>query len=85
MAGNVATFCSTHKVLIFLKEQVMDYMQRVENLKYMLGRFSMLFADMYAERPHKAQLECGRGDDGFGNVVRKDLNGYKAALAFIEA
>ena len=61
----------------------MDYMQRVENFKYMLGRFSMLFADMYAKRPHKAQLECGRGDDGFGNVVRKDLSAHKAALEFI--
>ena len=46
-------------------------------------RFSMLFSDMYAKRPHKAQLECGRGDDGFGNVVRKDLSAYKAALEFI--
>ena len=36
----------------------MDYMQQVEHFKYMLGRFSMLFADMYAKRPHKAQLEC---------------------------
>ena len=61
----------------------MDYMQQVEHFKYMLGRFSMLFADMYAKRPHKAQLECGRGDDGFGNVVWKDLSAHKAALEFI--
>ncbi len=60
----------------------MDYMQRIENLKYMLGRFSMLFADMYALRPHKAQLECGRCDDGYGNVVWKDLSGHKATLEF---
>ena len=65
------------------REQDMNYMQRVENFKYMLGRFSMLFSDMYAKCPHKAQLECGRGDDGFGNVVRKDLSAHKAALEFI--
>ena len=61
----------------------MDYMQRVENLKYMLGRFSMLFADMYAKRPHLAQVECGRGDDGFGNIVWKDLSGHVATRQFI--
>ncbi|MBS0371788.1 MAG: hypothetical protein JSS57_21610 [Proteobacteria bacterium] len=62
----------------------MDYMQRVENFKYMLGRFSMLFADMYAKRPHKAQLECGRCDDGFGNIVRKNFDGHIAAQAFVQ-
>ena len=62
----------------------MDYMQRVENFKYMFGRFSMLFSDMYAKRPHKAQLECGRGDDGFGNVVRKNFDGHIAAQAFVQ-
>lgn len=61
----------------------MEYMQRVDNLKYMLGRFSMLFSDMYAKRPHKAQIECGRGDDGYGNVVWKDLSAHKAALEFV--
>ena len=62
----------------------MDYMQRVDNLKYMLGRFSMLFADMYAKRPHKAQLECGRCDDGFGNIVRKNFDGHIAVQAFVQ-
>lgn len=62
----------------------MDYMQRVDNLKYMLGRFSMLFSDMYAKRPHKAQLECGRCDDGFGNIVRKNFDGHIAAQAFVQ-
>lgn len=62
----------------------MDYMQRVDNLKYMLGRFSMLFADMYAKRPHKAQLECGRCDDGFGNIIRKNFDGHIAAQAFVQ-
>ena len=61
----------------------MDYMQRVETFKYMLGRFSMLFADMYAKRPHLAQVECGRGDDGFGNIVWKDLSGHVATRQFI--
>lgn len=62
----------------------MDYMQRVDNLKYMLGRFSMLFADMYAKRPHKAQLECGRCDDGFGNIIRKNFDGHIAAQEFVQ-
>ena len=62
----------------------MDYRQRVDNIKYMLGRFSMLFADMYAKRPHKAQLECGRCDDGFGNIVRKNVDGHIAAQAFVQ-
>lgn len=62
----------------------MDYRQRVDNLKYMLGRFSMLFADMYAKRPHKAQLECGRCDDGFGNIIRKNFDGHIAAQAFVQ-
>ena len=62
----------------------MDYRQRVDNIKYMLGRFSMLFADMYAKRPHKAQLECGRCDDGFGNIIRKNFDGHIAAQAFVQ-
>jgi hypothetical protein len=61
----------------------MEYMQMIDNLKYMLGRFSMLFADMYAKRPHLAQVECGRGDDGFGNIVWKDLSGHVATRQFI--
>ena len=61
----------------------MEYMQMIDNLKYMLGRFSMLFADMYAKRPHLAQVECGRGDDGFGNIVWKDLSGHIATRQFI--
>ena len=61
----------------------MEYMQMIDNLKYMLGRFSMLFADMYAKRPHLAQVECGRGDDGFGNIVWKDLIGHVATRQFI--
>ena len=61
----------------------MEYMQMIDNLKYMLGRFSMLFADMYAKRPHLAQVECGRGDDGFGNIVWKDLSGHRATRQFI--
>ena len=61
----------------------MEYMQMIDNIKYMLGRFSMLFADMYAKRPHLAQVECGRGDDGFGNIVWKDLSGHMATRQFI--
>ena len=61
----------------------MEYMQMIDNIKYMLGRFSMLFADMYAKRPHLAQVECGRGDDGFGNIVWKDLSGHRATRQFI--
>ena len=61
----------------------MEYMQMIYNLKYMLGRFRMLFADMYAKRPHLAQVECGRGDDGFGNIVWKDLSGHVATRQFI--
>ena len=61
----------------------MEYMQMIDNIKYMLGRFSMLFADMYAKRPHLAQVECGRGDDGFGNIVWKDLSGHIATRQFI--
>lgn len=61
----------------------MEYMQMIDNLKYMLGRFSMLFADMYAKRPHLAQVECGRGDDGFGNIVWKDLSGHRATRQFV--
>ena len=61
----------------------MEYMQMIDNLKYMLGRFSMLFADMYAKRPHLAQVECGRGDDGFGNIVWKDMSGHRATRQFI--
>ena len=61
----------------------MEYMQMIDNLKYMLGRFSMLFTDMYAKRSHLAQVECGRGDDGFGNIVWKDLSGHMATRQFI--
>ena len=61
----------------------MEYMQMIDDLKYMLGRFSMLFADMYAKRPHLAQVECGRGDDGFGNIVWKDLSGHRATRQFV--
>ena len=61
----------------------MEYMQMIDNQTYMLGRFSMLFADMYAKRPHLAQVECGRGDDGFGNIVWKDLSGHVATRQFI--
>ena len=61
----------------------MEYMQMIDNHTYMLGRFSMLFADMYAKRPHLAQVECGRGDDGFGNIVWKDLSGHVATRQFI--
>ena len=61
----------------------MEYMQMIDNIKYMLGRFSMLFADMYAKRPHLAQVECGRCDDGFGNIVWKDLSGHMATRQFI--
>lgn len=62
----------------------MEYMQRIDNLKYMLGRFSMLFADVYAKRPHKAQLDCGRCDDGFGNIIRKNFDGHIAAQEFVQ-
>lgn len=61
----------------------MEYMQMIDNQTYMLGRFSMLFADMYAKRPHLAQVECGRGDDGFGNIAWKDLSGHVATRQFI--
>ncbi len=53
-------------------------------LEYMLGRFSMLFTDMYSARPQLAQLECGRCDDGFGNIVQKGLSGHRATLGFLE-
>lgn len=59
------------------------FAQRIETMKYMLGRFSMLFADMYAKRPHLAQMDCLRCDDGFGNVIHKDLSGYKSAQDFL--
>ena len=61
----------------------MEYMQMIDNAKYMLGRFSFWFSDRYAKRPHLAQVECGRGDDGFGNIVRKDLSGHVATRQFI--
>ena len=61
------------------------YGYMIEQSKYMLSRFSMLFSDMYASRPQRAQLECGRGDDGFGNIVNKNLEGYRATLIFLES
>ena len=61
----------------------MDYKQAVETLKYMLGRFTMLFSDMYAKRPHRAQMECGRCDDGFGNIVQKSIYGVTASRHFV--
>lgn len=61
----------------------MEYIQMIDNQTYMLGRFSMLFADMYAKRPHLAQVESGRGDDGFGNIVWKGLSGHRATRQFV--
>lgn len=61
------------------------YTYMIDQAKYMLGRFSMLFADMYAKRPHLAQVECCRGDDGFGNIVNKNLEGYRATQLFLES
>ena len=60
------------------------YSSMIDHKTYMLGRFSMLFADLYSARPQLAQLECGRCDDGFGNIVWKGLSGHKATLGFLE-
>lgn len=61
------------------------YTYMIEQAKYMLGRFSMLFADLYATRPHRAQVECGRCDDGFGNIIHKNLEGCRATQLFLES
>ena len=61
------------------------YTYMIDQAKYMLGRFSMLFTDMYAQKPQVAQLNCGRCDDGFGNIINKNLEGHRATQLFLES
>ena len=59
------------------------YTYMIEQAKYMLGRFNIDFHTRYAQKPHRAQVECGRADDGFGNIISKGLEGHRATQLFL--